>query len=288
MKRILVPTDFSKNAEYALKVAAQIARKNNSEIILLHMLELPHQGSDAINGGSAIPQIMLYKEKAIEKLEDLMDVDFLDGINVSEIIQFKKAFEGILSISKKNGVDLIVMGSHGVSGFEEMFIGSNTEKVVRTSEIPVLVIKNEVPSFDIKNMVFASDFSPEISKPFEKLLEFATLFGAHLNLVMINTPNSFKSTAIAEKIMAEFVGNYNLSNYSLNVYNDVNVEKGILNFATKVNADLIGMCTHGRTGFSHFFNGSISEDLVNHTVKPVITFKTVSYTHLTLPTKRIV
>ncbi len=273
MKRILVPTDFSKNAEYALKVAAQIARKNNSEIILLHMLELPHQGSDAINGGSAIPQIMLYKEKAIEKLEDLMDVDFLDGINVSEIIQFEKAFTGILSISKKNGVDLIVMGSHGVSGFEEMFIGSNTEKVVRTSEIPVLVIKNEVPSFEVKNMVFASDFSPEISKPFEKLLEFATLFGAHLNLVMINTPNSFKSTAIAEKIMSEFVEKYNLSNYSFNIYNDVNVEKGILNFATKVNADLIGMCTHGRTGFSHFFNGSISEDLVNHTVKPVITFK---------------
>lgn len=273
MKRILVPTDFSKNAEYALKVAAQIARKNNSEIILLHMLELPHQGNDAINGGSAIPQIMLYKEKAIEKLEDLMDVDFLDGINVSEIIQFEKAFTGILSISKKNGVDLIVMGSHGVSGFEEMFIGSNTEKVVRTSEIPVLVIKNEVPSFEVKNMVFASDFSPEISKPFEKLLEFATIFGAHLNLVMINTPNSFKSTAIAEKIMAEFVGKYNLSNYSLNIYNDVNVEKGILNFATKVNADLIGMCTHGRTGFSHFFNGSISEDLVNHTVRPVITFK---------------
>ena len=273
MKRILVPTDFSKNAEYALKVAAQIARKNNSEIILLHMLELPHQGSDAINGGSAIPQIMLYKEKAIEKLEDLMDVDFLDGINVSEIIQFEKAFEGILSISKKNGVDLIVMGSHGVSGFEEMFIGSNTEKVVRTSEIPVLVIKNEVPSFEVKNMVFASDFSPEISKPFEKLLEFATIFGAHLNLVMINTPNSFKSTAVAEKIMSEFVEKYNLSNYSFNIYNDVNVEKGILNFAAKVNADLIGMCTHGRTGFSHFFNGSISEDLVNHTVKPVITFK---------------
>jgi nucleotide-binding universal stress UspA family protein len=273
MKRILVPTDFSKNAEYALKVAAQIARKNNSEIILLHMLELPHQGNDAINGGSAIPQIMLYKEKAIEKLEDLMDVDFLDGINVSEIIQFEKAFEGILSISKKNGVDLIVMGSHGVSGFEEMFIGSNTEKVVRTSEIPVLVIKNEVPSFEVKNMVFASDFSPEISNPFEKLLEFATLFGAHLNLVMINTPNSFKSTAVAEKIMSEFVEKYNLSNYSFNIYNDVNVEKGILNFATKVNADLIGMCTHGRTGFSHFFNGSISEDLVNHTVRPVITFK---------------
>jgi nucleotide-binding universal stress UspA family protein len=51
------------------------------------------------------------------------------------------------------------------------------------------------------------------------------------------------------------------------------VEKGILNYASSVDADLIGMCTHGRTGFSHFFNGSISEDLVNHTVRPVITFK---------------
>ena len=90
---------------------------------------------------------------------------------------------------------------------------------------------------------------------------------------MINTPNSFKPTHVAESIMSEFVKGFNLTNYSSHIYNDVNVEKGILNFANAVNADLIGMCTHGRTGFSHFFNGSISEDLVNHTVRPVVTFK---------------
>ena len=82
MKRILVPTDFSKHAEYALRVAAQIAKKNNSKIYLLHMLELPHQGSDAVSSGSAIPQIMYFKEMAINKLETLMDADFLEGINV--------------------------------------------------------------------------------------------------------------------------------------------------------------------------------------------------------------
>ena len=101
MKRILVPTDFSKHAEYALRVAAQIAKANNSEIMLLHMLELPHQGSDAIGSGSAIPEIMFFKNKAIERLENLMDSDFLEGIEVSEIIQFEKAFEGILAVSKK-------------------------------------------------------------------------------------------------------------------------------------------------------------------------------------------
>ena len=273
MKRILVPTDFSKHAEYALRVAAQIAKKNNSEIYLLHMLELPHQGSDAVSSGSAIPQIMYFKEMAINKLETLMDSDFLEGINVSEIIQFEKAFDGIMEISKKNNVDLIVMGSHGASGYEEMFIGSNAEKVVRSSEVPVLVIKNETGEFKADKLVFASDFSDEIKKPFAKLIEFATIFNSHLDLVMINTPNSFKSTSVAEKIMTDFLDETSFTNYSTHIYNDVNVEKGILNYASSVNADLIGMCTHGRTGFSHFFNGSISEDLVNHTVRPVITFK---------------
>ena len=274
MKRILVPTDFSDHAEYALRVAAQIARENNSEIVLLHMLELPHQASDAVGSGHDIPEIMFFKNKVISNLEELMEVDYLEGITVSEIIQFEKAFEGILAVSKTNNIDFIVMGSHGSGGFQEMFIGSNTEKVVRFSDVPVLVIKNKMDNFKADNFVFASDFSQEIKKPFKQLLEIAGLFNSKLNLVMINTPSSFKPTHIAEKIMNDFIKEFNYPNYSLHIYNDVNVEKGILNFANSVQADLIGMCTHGRrTGFAHFFNGSVSEDLVNHAIRPVITFK---------------
>ena len=68
MKKILVPTDFSEYAYYALKVAAQIAKKNDGEIILLHMLELPHQAGDAIGSGHDIPEIMLFKNAAMKKL----------------------------------------------------------------------------------------------------------------------------------------------------------------------------------------------------------------------------
>ena len=73
--------------------------------------------------------------------------------------------------------------------------------------------------------------------------------------------------------MSDFVGNFQINNYSTHIYNDVNVEKGILNFANSIDADLIGMSTHGRKGLAHFFNGSISEDLVNHAIRPVVTFK---------------
>jgi len=273
MKRILVPVDFSRYSEEALKVAAQIARKNNSEVTILHLLELPHQGSDSIGGGGSIPEIMFFKNMAISKLEELMDSDYLKGIVVSEAIKFEKVPEGILEVSKINHVDLIVMGSHGTSGFEELLVGSNTEKVVRLSDTPVLVVKKNDEDFRAKNLVFASDFSREIRKPFRKMLEFAKIFNSNLYLVMICTPNSFKTSLVAEKIMHDFVADFDIGNYSTHIYNDANIERGIFNFANTVEADIIGICTHGRTGLSHFFNGSIVEDIANHSTRPVITFK---------------
>ena len=273
MKRILVPTDFSKYSEEATKVAAQIAKKYNSEVILLHMLELPQQASDALGDGKSIPEIMLYKNRAISNLETLMDAKYLKDINVSEAIEFKKVHDGILDACEKNKVDLVVMGSHGTSGFDELLVGSNAERVVRLSKIPVLVVKKEAKDFKARNFVFASDFSKETRKPFQKMMEFAKIFDSNLFLVMICTPNSFKTTHQAEKTMHDFIADYDLENYSTHIYNDTNIENGIINFANSVDADLIGICTHGRTGLAHFFNGSIGEELVNHAVKPVITFK---------------
>jgi nucleotide-binding universal stress UspA family protein len=273
MKRILVPTDFSEHAEDALKVAAQIAKKNNSEIIVLHMLELPSQMNDAVLGGASIPETMLFMKKANEMLDEISSRPYLDEIPVTEIVKMDKPIHGISQVSKDYDVDLIIMGSHGSSGIEELLIGSNTEKVVRNSEIPVLVIKKDIANFDASNIVFASDFSDEAKKPFEKLLNFTKFFGSKIHLVTICTPNSFKPTHVAEKAMTDFITEFNLANYSTHIYNDTNIEKGIINFSNSINADIIGMCTHGRTGFAHFFNGSISEGLINHAVKPVITFK---------------
>lgn len=273
MKKILVPTDFSEHAKYASKVAAQIARKNNAEIYLLNLLDLPSHMNDAVNNGVNIPEVMLYLAKTKERLAELTEENYFEGLTVHTDARLERAFEGIVTYSKEINADLIVMGSHGASGFQEMFIGSNTEKVVRASDIPVIIIKSEMEDFKIEKFVFASDFSNEIKKPFLKLVEFANLFEAKLDLVMINTPNSFKTNSVAENIMQNFVSGFSLNNYSLNIYNDMNVEKGIINYSNKINADLIGIATHGRTGLAHFFNGSVSEDLVNHAIKPVITFR---------------
>jgi nucleotide-binding universal stress UspA family protein len=273
MKRILIPTDFSKYADLAIEAGAQIAQKNNAEIVLIHMLELPGQSNDALTGETSIPAIMLFKNKADETLKDIKNRPYLKGIPIKEVVLLDNASRGITNYSNQNDIDLIIMGSHGSSGFEEIFVGTNTEKVVRLSNTPVLIIKNKIDKLDIKKIVFASDFSKEIKKPFLELLKFVNFFNAKLKLVMICTPNSFKSTSSAQKIMKEFVAEFDMPDYSIEIYNDTNIEKGITNYADAKEADLIALCTHGRTALTHFFNGSISEDLVNHTSRPVITFK---------------
>lgn len=274
MRKILVPTDFSDHAEYALKVAAQIARENDGEIFLVHLLDLPGDETDAVTSGADVPEIVFFLKKVHERFEEVQSAEYLDGLTVTANVKFDTAFNGIIKVSKENDIDLIVMGSHGASGFHEMFIGSNTEKVVRTSEVPVLVIKKEQGNFNPEKFVFASNFSNEIKKPFVKVVDFANSFNAKLHLVYVNTPNEFKSTHVAEKLIHDFTSGFTITNgFTSQIYNDINVEKGILHFANSINADLIGMCTHGRQGIAHFFNGSISEDLVNHAVRPVVTFK---------------
>lgn len=274
MKKILVPTDFSEQAQNALEVAAQLAKRYNSEIYLLHMLELPSQLIDATAGTSnQVPEAIYFMKKAHEKFEDVKQKEFLKDIPVYETVMFHGAFNGIMEVAKKNGCDLIVMGSHGATGFKEVFIGSNTEKVVRNSEIPVLVIKDATSIFDIKDIVFACDFVPHVKNSFIEATKFAEMIDAKMHLVYINTANKFKTSENLDKKMKKFLEDVDFSNYTLNVYNAESIEKGILKFSALKNAGLIGISTHGRKGLAHFLNGSVSEDLVNHSKKPVITFK---------------
>lgn len=275
MKKILVPTDFSEQAESALKVAAQFAKKHNSEIYILHMLELPTQLIDPATSGSGnqIPESIYFMKLAHKRFEEVLSKDYLNGIKVYEAVQFQEAFDGIMEFTKDNNVDMVVMGSHGASGMKEVFIGSNTEKVVRNSDIPVLVIKDDIMVSDVKNMVYATDLMEKNKDSFIEAVQFCNMLNAKMHVVYINTSNKFKTDDYLEEKSTALLSGVDTNNLSFEVYGAESVEKGILKYASKKNADLIGVSTHGRKGLAHFLNGSISEDLVNHAKKPVVTFR---------------
>ena len=237
------------------------------------MLELPFNNLAENPAASELPKAVYFMKLAHKEFETLLQKDYLKGLTIHEAVDFNEIATGIVETCNNHDIDLIVMGSHGSEGIKELFIGSNTEKVIRTSKTPVLVIKNEHAHFDIKEFVFASDFKNDNKETYRQAVKLANLFEAKIHLLNVNTPSNFTTTAASKVRMMEFIDNNTFDNYTINIYNDDTIEKGILNFSKIVDADLIGISTHGRQGIAHFFNGSISEDLVNHAQRPVITFK---------------
>ena len=121
--------------------------------------------------------------------------------------------------------------------------------------------------------MFASDFKNDNEETYKQAVKFAELFDAKIHLLLVNTANNFITTYESRTLINDFISGQTFENYTINVHNDTSVEEGILNFSAEIDADLIGISTHGRQGIAHFFNSSISEDLVNHAKRPVITFK---------------
>lgn len=277
MKKILVPVDFSKYSEYALEVAAGIAKKQNAEIVALHMMGL----SDAVvtkNESREVFEAMYYMRLAEKRFADLLDKEYLEGLTVTDAVHNYTNFSEINDVAKEMGIDLIIMGSHGSSGLKEVFVGSNTEKVVRTSEIPVLVIKHRHEHFNPQLGVFACDFLENAVGPYKRAKKVFDAFDIKMEMLYVNLAGDFRSTREIEKRILNFLklaGEPNPLD-SLNKvvqYNEYSVEAGIFGYSQVTNADIISLPTQGRQGLAHFFSGSIGEDVVNHSDLPVMTFR---------------
>ncbi|CAM1334528.1 universal stress protein [Tenacibaculum aestuariivivum] len=274
MKKIVLPVDFSKHSEYACKLAQKVALKTNSEIHLVHMVELPSGFKDMGSGTNvSIPESMLYIRKIKDKLLSYKKTFFSELDNIHHAIRFQNPYEGIRDYAKKINADLIIMGSKGQTALEEILIGSNTEKTVRNSEIPVIITKKDNDNFEFNKLVFASTFENNEEKALEGFLNFANKFDSEIYFLKVNTPQKFENSTDSKNKIKDFVEKYKIKNYSINVYNDTSIQNGILNFSNENNIDMVSLATHGRSGLSRFFNESISINLSKNVLKPVLTFK---------------
>ncbi|MFM1931223.1 MAG: hypothetical protein RL226_526 [Bacteroidota bacterium] len=271
MKRILVPTDFSPFAYHAAEVAAGIAKRTGARVFLLHAIDMPvYSRNDSF---SEVPDTMegiFLLKRAKQEFEKLIAQPFFDQVEVAEVLQWENVYDTITEKAKEFEIDLIVMGSQGASGAQEFLVGSNTEKIIRTAACPVLTIKDRMPNFAPTNVMFASNFYKESVDSFRKLKSFADIFNATIHLVKIITPANFEGTSYTRKLMQDFADAAGLKEMKMHIYNDLMVEKGIHAVAEELNADLLMIETHGRTGLAHFFHQSIAEDVANHSSRPVL------------------
>lgn len=276
MKTILVPVDFSEHSEYALEVAASIAKKQDAEIIVVHMMGL-NESYLTRDEQQEVFNAIYFMKLTKQRFDKFLDKDYLKGIDVTQAVKTHKVFNEINEVAGEYEADLIVMGSHGVAGVREVFVGSNTEKVVRTSNIPVLVIKERIANFKIEKAVFVTDFELDTLTSFMKARSFFKVFNVVPRVLFINIPEKFLSTKEMKLKAYNFLIDVGMDNKKFQddivLYNDYTAERGIFNYCNEENIDAIAIPTHGRKGLGHFFYGSIGEDVANHANIPVVTFK---------------
>ncbi|TXD54036.1 MULTISPECIES: universal stress protein [unclassified Polaribacter] len=276
MKNIIVPIDFSEYSEYALKAAALLSKKTAVTVYALHMLDI-HEVSLSQSPEYSQEKAVFLLKLAEKRFKEFLKKDYLQDVKVVPIIKHYKVFSEVNSIAKEVDADFIIMGSHGASGLKEFFMGSNTEKVIRYAEVPVLVVKHELFDINFSDIVFATDFSEESIATFKKMLNSLDFLNARKHLLYVNLPNeNFKTTPemdfLANNFLMQAEGNVDRL-INVNFVCAKSIEDGILTFSNLIGADLITLITNGRKGLSHVFTGSISEDISNHAALPIMTFK---------------
>ena len=144
IRSILLPTDFSECANYALSYAASFARQASASIICVHVIEpvVPTVGYTGMAEPLPIADLSDQLEDSAEReLPKIAECDECAGLKVEEVVAHGDAASEIVRVARERGVDLIVIASHGRTGLGRMLFGSTAESVVRHAPCPVLVVK---------------------------------------------------------------------------------------------------------------------------------------------------
>jgi nucleotide-binding universal stress UspA family protein len=277
MKTILLPTDFSHCASNALDLGIQLSQKTGALIKLIHIVENPSsQSFNTMSMGGLTDMDKVFEQRAVDSAKKELESIVRSLKSVVEIeyqIIVCGLYDNISSIIANQSADLIVMGTRGSSGLKELIIGSNTEKVVRLASHPVISIHEKVDLKKFKNMICPmnpGNFNDRIASLAKN---FQELFSLKIELLWVHAPHVIENEDIVTREFEEYIERNAISNCSINIRKNVRTEDGILSFADEIDADIILMATHGRQGLSHLFGGSYSEDIVNHSNRPVLTLR---------------
>lgn len=273
--KIIVPTDFSTTSFNAFHHARKFAKASDGEIILLHVIEPPSAAFSSM--GESLDGNMqdVYMVKLVEKVDQELRAirDAYDTYNIKIVRKTGDPFIVINDMIQSEMVDLVVMGEKGVSDVSDLFLGSLTDKIVRTSRYPILTVNQNIEEQPIGNILYATDLQDEHPKMIRLLKKVQQLFGAKLHLLKVNTRKNYENDIAIDVAFRKLVDKYELSDVETHTYNHEDEEDGIIYFADEIHADMIAMGVHRKSGLRRLINGgTLAEEIAEHSNRPVLTY----------------
>ncbi|MCU7375738.1 universal stress protein [Paucibacter sp. O1-1] len=218
--------------------------------------------------------ISAFIQEAEQEFERMKTTSADTTVNITFLVEQGPLTETVINVAERENVDLIVMSTTGAQGLKAFFIGSHSEKIVRRlAGSRVCNPSNaackgcsghyfsHVPGFNAKR---AANKSEETARHFSGR--------SYMYFTSNNFPTSLIRDEEAEASLQDYARFFSLTRYTLNVRKGVNLDEGIMNFASNVPGSIIAMSSHGYKGFEHLLKGSVAEDVVNQSSEPVWTY----------------
>lgn len=270
MKKIVVALDFSSGSLHALRYAISIANVTKSDILMIWVDKTA--SPESVYSSS----VESYRGEVIKRFRDLIEEyqPLLTGGKLEYKLRKGKIYAEIVNTAKSKKADIIISGSHGVSGFEEYWIGSNANRMVGHAYCPVITVRNgfDIKDGGIKRIVVPIDQSNQtlIKVPFTAKL--AKVFGAEVHILVIFSTN-LKTIQKRVENYADKAKKY-FDNEGVNYVQEYiqtqNSTKSTIDYAKKVGADMISIMTEQDERRDSGLLGPCAQQMVNHAPAPVL------------------
>lgn len=274
MKKITIAIDFSKTSLKALEFAVLFSKKFGSEIEMVWVNKPDYEESVY----PADKEII--KEEAENRFCKLReDYKEKEGIELTYKIKEGKVYKEIVEHAEHNDSDMIFAGTHGVTGFEEFWMGSNAFKIVSASKLPVFTVRGDYIIDDkiLQKIVLPIDRTIETRQKVPLAVKLAKKFNAEVHVLPLYSThyeNIIKKITSYVNQTADFLKTHNIKYF----IEDINVEDSAdatINYAKKIDADLVMIMSKLNINPFAFILGSYSRHMVNHSPIPVITVEPV-------------
>lgn len=278
IERILIPLDFSETSNLALDHGIYMAKLYNAEIHLLHVHEtLLYTAGIDYSMVNLNPRFELEIEKNFEyKLKETAEKLFTQhNIRVKTIQEKGRAYHVIVDTAEKINANLIIMGTHGVSGVQEFFAGSNAFRVATSSPCPVLTLQQHTKEPGFKNIIMPIDDSFASRQKLNHCIELAHKYNAKVHIAGLMTGDDtefIRKFNLKIEQAEEYLQAHNVS-FSTKLIEGENLATMTMDYAKECNGDLIVIMTEQEPNIKALFMGSFAQQVVNHSKIPVLSIR---------------
>ena len=274
MKKILVPTDFSKNALKAITYAAEVALKTGGTVYLVHAIE-PSVNMASMQSDSHRPTVLKDRSSKLKIARDTVALIY-PGLKVMTQLLGGNTIDGIVNFSEKENIDLIIMGTTGASGLKKFFMGSMASGTIAASTIPVLTVPASYTPEEPANILFATNHFEKDKNILEPVMDISKLFSASVHVVVFKEKDGDKDANLIynEEQLNDYLHflkeNYPLLSFKGELLEGDDFETSLDAYNHQQDIDLIAMVTYQKSLWEKLLKRSATKQMSFHSTIPLL------------------